>query len=300
MIASPRDEGEATLARAHALVHALREHRDETIVVKLGGATIEDGGIARAFADDLSSLRAAGVRPVVVHGGGPQVTGLATRLGIGTRFVDGRRVTDAGTLGVATMVLAGTISTAVVASLLAAGVPAVGLSGVDGGLLMAAPRSGGALGFVGEITAVDHRVVSALLQHGYVPVVTSLALGDGGQHYNVNADEAAAELAIGLGARELVVLSDVPGLIGPEGLVRALSVSAAEEILSVGGVVDGGMVPKLGGVVRALRGGVQRAHLIDGRIAHALLLELLTRDGIGTVVTDDLPTEEAEPQEQAS
>jgi acetylglutamate kinase len=292
VIAAPPVARERTVAKARVLVEALpfmREHRGKTIVVKVGGAAMEAAPLARSFADDVSLLRSAGIHVVVVHGGGPQLTEVSAKLGLETRFVAGLRVTDAETLDAATMVLAGSLNTRVVATLVADGVPAVGLSGVDGGLLIARRRTDPDLGFVGEIVRVNPHAVVTLLEGGLVPVVASLAIDDGGQFYNVNADEAAAELAVGLGAEKLVVLSDVPGVIGADGdLLSELSVSGAEELLAADDAVDGGMVPKLGGVARAIRAGVGRAHLIDGRLRHAVVLELFTQEGIGTMVTPDV------------
>jgi acetylglutamate kinase len=304
VIDAPPMARERTVAKARVLVEALpfmREHRGKTIVVKVGGAAIEAAPLARTFADDISLLRSAGVHVVIVHGGGPQLTEVSTSLGLETRFVDGLRVTDAETLDVAMMVLAGTLNTQVVATLAADGVPAVGLSGVDGGLLIARKRSDPELGFVGEVVQVNPGVVLALLERGFVPVVAPLAVDERGQPYNVNADLAAARLAIGLGAEKLVVLSDVPGVIGPDGdLLSELSVSGAEELLAMDGTVEGGMIPKLGSLVLAIREGVGRAHLIDGRLRHSLVLELFTQEGIGTMVTADAPLDEPGAGEEAS
>ena len=291
MIAAPPVARERTVAKAQVLVEALpfmREHRGKTIVVKVGGAAMEAAPMARSFSEDVSLLLRAGIHVVVVHGGGPQLTEVSAKLGLEARFVDGLRVTDAETLDTATMVLAGSLNTRAVATLAAYGVPVVGLSGVDGGLLVARRRTHPDLGFVGEIVRVNPHVVVTLLDGGFVPVVASLAIDDEGQSYNVNADEAAAELAVGLGAAKLVTLSDVPGVIGGDGdLLSELSVSGVEELLAADGAVGGGMAPKLRGVVRAIRAGVGRAHLIDGRLTHSVVLELFTQEGIGTMVTPD-------------
>jgi acetylglutamate kinase len=253
--------------------------------VKYGGAAMDKSGLAASFAEDVSLLQSVGLRPVVVHGGGPAVTHLSARLGIETKFVDGIRVTDAETLDVATMVLAGKLSTEVVASLNAGGVRAVGLSGVDGGLLLARKQSGPDLGFVGEVVHVDAGVVETLLAERFVPVVASIAVDETGQAYNVNADVVAAELAMTLGAEKLVFINNVPGLIGPTGdLLSELSASQAEELLARGGVIEGGMIPKIESAVRALRAGVGRVHLVDGRVEHALVLELFTPEGVGTMI----------------
>ncbi len=226
---------------------------------------------------------------MVVHGGGPQVTQVSARLGIETTFVDGVRVTDAETLDVATMVLAGKLNKEVVATLVTGGVPAVGLSGVDGGLLLAQRQASPDLGFVGEVVHVNVEVLQTLTERRFVPVVASIAVDEHGQAYNVNADVVASELAIALGAEKLVFINDVPGLIGPAGdLLSELSSSQCVELLSRGGVVEGGMIPKLESAVRALGAGVGRVHLVDGRVEHALVLELFTPEGVGTMITPDV------------
>jgi acetylglutamate kinase len=280
---------ERTVAKARTLLEALpfmREHGGRVIVIKYGGAAMETAGLASTFAEDVMLLQSVGIKPVIVHGGGPAVTQLSARLGIETTFVDGLRVTDADTLDVATMVLAGKLNTDVVATLVAGGVKAVGLSGVDGQLLLARKADGPDLGFVGEVVHVDAGVIATLLDASFVPVVASIAMDGTGQAYNVNADVVAAELAVALGAHKLVYLNDVPGLIGPSGdLLSELSVSNAEELLATRGVVDGGMIPKLESAIRALRAGIERVHLVDGRVEHAVVLELFTPEGIGTMIT---------------
>ena len=187
------------------------------LVLKYGGAAIDSAGLAATFAEDLMLLQSVGIKPVVVHGGGPAVTQMSARLGIETTFVDGLRVTDAETLDVATMVLAGKLNTDVVASLVHGRVDAVGLSGVDGRLLLARKQAGPDLGFVGEVVHVNADVLATLLDRSFVPVVASIAMDENGQAYNVNADVVAAELAVALDAEKLVYLNDVPGLIGPTG-----------------------------------------------------------------------------------
>jgi acetylglutamate kinase len=281
-----------TVAKARTLLEALpfmREHHGKAIVVKYGGAVMDAAGLAASFAEDVALLQSAGIRPVIVHGGGPQVTQVSARLGIETTFVDGLRVTDAETLDVATMVLAGKLNTEVVASLVAGGVPAVGLSGVDGRLLLARRQVAPDLGFVGEVIHVDAGVVETLLAERYVPVVASIAVDEDGQAYNVNADVVASELAIALGAGKLVYLNDVPGLIGPTGdLLSELSAGQARELLATPGVVEGGMIPKLESSIAALHAGVGLVHLVDARVEHALVLELFTPEGVGTMVTPDV------------
>ncbi|MGZ8566529.1 MAG: acetylglutamate kinase [Actinomycetota bacterium] len=291
----PPQTRQRTVAKARTLLEALpfmREHHGRVIVVKYGGAAMDTVGLAASFAEDVALLQSVGIRPVIVHGGGPAVTRMSARLGIETRFVDGLRVTDAETLDVATMVLAGKLNTEVVASLVSGGVNAVGLSGVDGRMLLARKQGaavGGAdLGFVGEVVHVDVGVVEALLAQRFVPVVASIALDESGQAYNVNADVVASELAVALEAEKLVYLNDVPGVIGPSGdLLSELSAQQCLELLGAAGVVDGGMIPKLESAVRALEASVKRVHLVDGRVEHSLVLELFTPEGVGTMITRD-------------
>jgi acetylglutamate kinase len=283
---------ERTVAKARTLLEALpfmREHQGKVIVVKYGGAAMDTVGLAASFAEDIALLQSAGITAVVVHGGGPQVTHVSERLGIETTFVDGLRVTDAETLDVATMVLAGKLNTDVVASLVTGGVRAVGLSGVDGGLLLARKQSGPDLGFVGEVVHVNASVLRTLTDQRFVPVVASIAVDETtGQAYNVNADVVASQLAIELGAEKLVYINDVPGVIGPDGdLLSELSASQGEALLAQPGVVAGGMIPKLESAVAAVRAGVGRVHLVDGRVEHSLVLELFTPEGIGTMISPD-------------
>jgi acetylglutamate kinase len=292
-----------TVAKARTLLEALpfmREHHGKVIVVKVGGAAMDTvgqqgsvGPLAGPFAEDIALLQSAGITPVVVHGGGPQVTNLSERLGIETTFVDGLRVTDAATLDVATMVLAGKLNTDVVASLVTGGVPAVGLSGVDGGLLLARKQSGPDLGFVGEVVHVNADVLRTLTGQRFVPVVASIAVDETtAQAYNVNADVVASQLAIELGAEKLVFINDVPGVIGPTGdLLSELSATQCIELLAHADAVSGGMIPKLESAVAALSAGVGRVHLVDGRVEHSLVLELFTPEGVGTMVTPDAVTE---------
>jgi acetylglutamate kinase len=284
-----------TVAKARTLLEALpfmREHHGKVIVVKYGGAAMDRSGLAGSFAQDVSLLQSAGITAVVVHGGGPQVTEVSEQLGIETTFVDGIRVTDAATLDVATMVLAGRLNTEVVATLVSGGVPAVGLSGVDGGLLLARRQMAPDLGFVGEVVHVNADVLRTLTGSRFVPVVASIAVDETtGQAYNVNADVVASELAIALGAEKLVFINDVPGLIGPGGdLLSELSAQQCAELLALPDVVEGGMIPKLESAIEALKAGVARVHLVDGRVEHSLVLELFTPEGVGTMITPEVPS----------
>lgn len=294
----PPQVRERTVAKARTLVEALpfmQEHWGRVVVVKYGGAAMDRAGLSRSFAQDVALLQHAGIHPVIVHGGGPQVTQVSERLGIETTFVDGLRVTDEATLDVATMVLAGTLNTQVVGMLVAGEVPAVGLSGVDGGMVVVSRQAEPDLGFVGRVEHVNVEVLRTLIDEGFVPVVASIAADELGHPYNVNADVVAAELAVALEAEKLVYMNDVPGVIGPGGdLLSELGVRDVADLLAHPSAVVGGMIPKLESAVRALGAGVTRVHLLDGRVEHALVLELFTPEGVGTMITADAAAE-AEP-----
>ncbi|HEX6262986.1 MAG TPA: acetylglutamate kinase [Actinomycetota bacterium] len=264
----------------------MREHGGAVIVVKLGGSAMSDPGLLETFALDVALLRQVGVRPVIVHGGGPQITRASERLGLTPRFIRGLRVTDAETLEVVRTVLVGRINKDLVKAMNERGAPAAGVSGEDADLMIATRRSED-LGLVGSITEVRPALLGSLMED-FVPVVASLATDGAGQSLNVNADEAAAALAVALGASKLVYLTDVPGIIedrdGDAALVSEASVAECERLLSSGAVTDG-MIPKLEHLIHALRGGVQRGHVLDGRVPHAMILELFTPEGLGTMVT---------------
>ncbi|MFN2543561.1 MAG: acetylglutamate kinase [Actinomycetota bacterium] len=288
-----------TLAKARVLLDALpyiREHFDRTVVVKVGGAAMSEPRLSERFAEDIALLRMVGVKPVVVHGGGPQISALSERLGLTPEFRDGHRITDAETLEIAKMVLVGKLNKDLVVPINRAGVPAIGLSGDDGNLLMARKRIGAGgedLGFVGDITSVNEELLARLMQTA-VPVIASVATDGHGQSYNVNADLGAAAVAAAMRASKLVLLTDVPGVIQDDELVSELDVDDAESLIA-DGKVSGGMIPKLEAVVRAMHGGVGRAHVVDGRVEHALILELFTPEGMGTMITHPvkLPIPEA-------
>jgi acetylglutamate kinase len=282
-----------TIAKARILLDALpymREHWGRTVVVKLGGAAMTDPRLAESFAEDIALLRFVGIRPVVVHGGGPQISEVSRRLGLEPRFQDGLRVTDAETLEVARMVLVGKINKDIVASINRQGIPAAGVSGDDGNLLVAKARGDGELGFVGEIAEVRTGILETLMGE-FVPIVASIATDGRGQAYNVNADEAAGALAAALGAEKLVYLTDVPGLHevegGAQGVLSEVSLEECDELLS-SGAVTGGMIPKVRSIIHAMRSGASRAHILDGRVPHALILELFTPEGVGTMVTREV------------
>lgn len=298
---TPPQVRERTIAKARTLIEALpfmQEHRGQVVVVKVGGAVMERAPLSRSFAEDVSLLQHAGIHPVIVHGGGPQLTQVSERLGLQASFVDGVRVTDRETLDVATMVLAGKLNTEVVGLLVAGDVPAVGLSGVDGGLALVRRQSEPDLGFVGEVVRVNADVLRTLMSTGFVPVVASIAADEHGHPFNVNADVMASELAIGLEAAKLVYVNDVPGVIGAGGeLLSELGAPEALDLLALGGVIGGGMIPKLESAVRALKAGVSRVHLLDGRVEHALVLELFTPEGVGTMITPGVVDDPEAPGE---
>ena len=266
----------------------IRRFRDAVMVVKYGGNALaaSDGTPLASFSQDVVLLHSVGVKPVVVHGGGPQIGELLGRLGMESEFRDGLRVTDAGTLDVARMVLVGKVNRDIVSAINVHGPLAVGLSGEDAKLITAAAHSA-ALGFVGTVTSVDPTILRRLLAEGLIPVVATSGADEQGQAYNINADTAAGALSESLGAEKLVFLTDVEGLrsdpTDPGTLLRQVT---AEQLASMveSGAAGGGMVPKAQACVRAVRGGVRRAHVLDGRVPHALLLELFTDVGIGTMV----------------
>ncbi|MEX2459654.1 MAG: acetylglutamate kinase [Actinomycetota bacterium] len=285
---APPEVRQRTLAKARVLLEALpyfREHAGSIVVIKVGGAAMDAGRLAESFAQDVALLRLVGVRPVIVHGGGPQITEMAARLGLEASFVDGHRVTDAATLEVARMVLLGLVNQDVVSHLVRQGTSAVGLSGGDDALLVVRPRAK-ELGLVGEVERVNTSLLLHLMER-VVPVIASIGTDPEGQAYNVNADLVAGAVAAALGAEKLVYLTDVPGLLDGDGeLVSETSVTGAQTLLA-SGVADGGMIPKLESAIGAMQAGVRRAHLIDGRVEHALILELFTPEGLGTMLTQD-------------
>ncbi len=278
--------------RADTLVEALpyiRRFAGKTIVVKYGGnalaGTSEHDALA-LFAEDIVMMRLVGMRPVVVHGGGPQISAMMDRLGKEAEFVGGLRVTDAETVDIARMVLKGQVNPQVVAAINVHGNYAVGVSGVDGGLIRATKRDE-RLGFVGDVTSVNPEVVERLLDDGFIPVVATIGSDETGQAFNINADTVAGEIAEALRAEKLIYMTDIAGLMedpsDPASLIRQISVSGLDQHIA-DGVIAGGMIPKVASCQQAVRNGVQRAHILDGRIAHVLLLELFTDDGIGTMV----------------
>jgi len=279
--------------RADTLIEALpyiQQWAGKTIVVKYGGAAMTDPQMQDNVARDLVLLRYVGINVVVVHGGGQRITEMMKRLGIEPKFAGGLRVTDAETMEIAQMVLVGDVNQQLVSLINTAGGRAVGLSGKDANMIISRKKESGQddLGFVGEITSIDTRVIHALTEAGYIPVISSIGADSGGQSYNINADTVAGELACELPAAKLVTLSDVAGLLEDpddiETLISKLTASEATALIADGNVAEG-MIPKLESCIQAVAGGVERAHIIDGCTPHALLMELFTDAGIGTMIS---------------
>jgi acetylglutamate kinase len=270
--------------RAKVLVEALpyiKRFHGQIVVVKVGGNAIEHGKDDTLL--DVVLLRYVGMQPVLVHGGGPEITAMSERLGLTPSFKNGLRVTDEKTMEVVKMVLTGKVSPDLVAAIHRLGGQAVGMSGEDGPTIIAEPLDE-SMGFVGRVTQVNKEPITALLSRGYIPVIASIGLGYDGHAYNINADTVAAEVAVALKAAKVILLTDVAGVLGHDGeVVPVLTREDAEKRIARG-EVTGGMIPKLEACLRALDG-VPLAHIVDGRTKHALLLELFTEAGIGTMVT---------------
>jgi acetylglutamate kinase len=257
-----------------------------TIVVKFGGNAMGSPDLFEQFAQDIVMMHSVGIHPVVVHGGGPQIGEWLRRMGKASEFVDGHRVTDAETLEVVQMVLMGKVNGDIVSALNVHGPVAVGLSGQDAGLIEAAERDP-LLGFVGDVTKINPSIITRLLAMDLIPVVSTVGSDSDGQAYNINADSVAGAIAAALGAQKLIFLTDVAGLLAdvedPASLIAEVSASEAAALIA-DGTIAGGMIPKIEGCLRSIEDGVSEVHLIDGRVPHALLLELFTDAGVGTMV----------------
>jgi acetylglutamate kinase len=281
-------------AKAATLIEALpwlNRFHGQTVVIKYGGHAMADEALRLAFAQDLVFLRYAGLRPVVVHGGGPQINTMLARLGVESSFTAGLRVTTPDAMEVVRMVLSGTVNKDIVGLINRHGPFAVGMSGEDAGTLTAVRKTAVVdgepvdIGLVGEIVATDPGAIEALLGDGRIPVVSSVAAGRDGQIYNVNADTAAAALAVALDAAKLVVLTDVAGLYRDwPSSAEVISELTAAELAGLLPGLAAGMIPKMEACLTAVRGGVPQAHVLDGRLSHAVLLEVFTDSGIGTMV----------------
>ncbi|HQJ08202.1 MAG TPA: acetylglutamate kinase [Deltaproteobacteria bacterium] len=289
---------EQAINRAKVLVEALpyiRDFRGKKIVVKYGGHAMVNPELKRIFAQQIILFHYVGIQVVVVHGGGPQINTMLDRMGIESSFIDGKRVTDSQTMDIVEMVLAGGINKEIVQLISTDGGKAVGLSGKDGGLIRAKKllhskkdKEGNVtsidMGHVGEVTGVNTEIIDAVEKAGFVAVIAPSGVGDDGLTYNINADTVAAEIARQMKVEKLVILTDEQGVLDRDGtLISSLKYSQIHKLIS-SGVVTGGMIPKLECCMRALEGGVNKAHIIDGRVPYSILLELFTDSGIGTQI----------------
>ena len=281
---------ETDVDRVRILSEALpyiQQFRGRTVVVKYGGAAMKDSTLKASVVRDIVFMACVGMRPVVVHGGGPEINTWLTKLNIEPQFKDGLRVTDAPTMDVVEMVLVGRVNKELVSLINQAGGQAVGLCGKDGNLITARSQVDADVGFVGDVTNIEPGLVKALIEDGYIPVISSVASDDSGQAYNINADTVAGELAAALNAEKLILLTDTRGILrdykDPSTLLPKLDIREARKLIDEG-VVAGGMIPKVQCCVRSLAQGVGATHILDGRINHALLLEIFSDTGIGSML----------------
>lgn len=278
-------------SRASVLSEALpyiRDFHGEKVVIKYGGSVMQDDELKQRVAKDIVLLQYIGVKPLVVHGGGPEIGDTLERMGIDTEFVDGLRVTDEETMDVVEMVLAGRVNKDIVNEINQAGGKAIGLSGKDGRMLLANPHTSGNerdvdLGQVGEIHSVNPEPIDLLEEKNYIPVIAPIGVNEAGVTYNMNADQVSGALAKALEARKLIFLTDVEGIASEGKLQSTLTLGEIEPMIQ-GGTIQGGMIPKVRACAKAIRNGVEKAHVIDGTRHHSLLLELLTQEGIGTQI----------------
>lgn len=281
---------EDAATRVRVLSEALpyiQQFAGRTVVVKYGGAAMKDSNLKDKVIRDIVFLSCVGLRPIVVHGGGPEINNWLGKIGIEPLFKDGLRVTDAPTMDVVEMVLVGRVNKEIVSLINQAGGSAVGLCGKDGNLITARPQGQEGIGFVGEVSSVNIKVLDTLVGNGYIPVVSSVAADANGQAYNINADTVAGEIAAALNAEKLILLTDTAGILkdykDPSTLIPKIDIQEARSLIKTG-IVAGGMIPKVNCCVRSLAQGVRASHIIDGRIPHALLLEIFTDGGIGTMI----------------
>jgi len=283
---SAQDSSDRVKILSEALPY-IQKFTGRTVVVKYGGAAMKDESLKENVIRDVVFMACVGIRPILVHGGGPEINVWLEKLGIEPQFKNGLRVTDAATMEVVEMVLVGRVNKEIVARINQAGGTAVGLCGKDGNLITARPQEQEGIGFVGEVSSVSINVLEGLVKDGYIPVVSSVAADEQGQAYNINADTVAGELAAALGAEKLILLTDTAGILqdykDPSTLIERVDIQGARDLIR-SGVVSGGMIPKVSCCVRSLAQGVKAAHIIDGRVPHALLLEIFTDLGIGSMI----------------
>ena len=280
---------------SEVLVQALpyiKQWVGKVVVVKYGGNAMLNEDLKKAVMEDIVLLNTIGIQVVLVHGGGPEINHMLERVGKESKFVNGLRYTDAETMEIVQMVLTGKLNKDIVGILLQQGGKAVGLSGVDSGLLRAKKidKDGADLGFVGDVTEVNPEIVRSLLDQGFIPVISTVALGEQGDdaRYNINADTAAAKIAVALGAEKFVQLTNVPGVLrdvnNPDSLIKRIAREAIPSMIATG-VISSGMIPKIECCLTALKGGVPRTHIIDGRVPHSLLIDMFSDRGIGTMLS---------------
>lgn len=265
----------------------IQQFANRTIVVKYGGAAMKDSSLKEKVIRDVVFMACVGLRPILVHGGGPEINSWLDKLGIEAQFKNGLRVTDAPTMDVVEMVLVGRVNKEIVSLINQAGGAAVGLCGKDGNLFEARPADQEGIGFVGEVTKVNPQILETMVQNGYIPVVSSVAADETGQAYNINADTVAGEIAAALNAEKLILLTDTAGILedykNPSTLIPRMDIQQARALIAQG-IVSGGMIPKVTCCVRSLAQGVKAAHIIDGRLPHSLLLEIFTDAGTGSMI----------------
>jgi acetylglutamate kinase len=276
--------------RVNVLSEALpyiQKFAGRTVVVKYGGAAMKDSQLKDQVIRDIIFMACVGIRPIIVHGGGPEINTWLNKLGIEAQFKDGLRITDAATMEVVEMVLVGKVNKEIVSYINQAGGSAIGMCGKDANLITARPNGRTDIGFVGEVSSINVSVLELLVKGGHIPVISSVAADENGQSYNINADTVAGEVAAALGAEKLILLTDTPGLMrdfhDPNSLIRQLDIAQARQLIT-NGIVNGGMIPKLSCCIRSLAQGVRSSHIIDGRVPHSLLLEVFTDAGIGTKI----------------
>lgn len=266
----------------------LQKFRGKTVVIKYGGAAMKDESLKAGVVADIVLLACVGIRPVLVHGGGPEINSWLAKVGIEPNFKNGLRVTDGPTMDLVEMVLVGRVNKSIVSLINEAGGNAVGMCGKDGKTIVARQMVEQDIGFVGEVTSINARLISTLVESDTIPVIATVAAGEGGQALNINADTAAGEIAAALQAEKLILMTDVPGVMKDKNdassLYRALDIRSCKQ-LQAEGIIYGGMLPKVDCCIRSLAQGVTAAHIVDGRQPHSLLQELLTDEGVGTMIT---------------
>lgn len=284
----------SALEKAEILVEALpyiKQFYGKRVVIKYGGAAMTDSELKNKVMQDIVLMKYVGMHPIVVHGGGPEITGLLNRLNINSNFINGMRVTDRPTMEVVEMVLGGKVNKEIVSGLNMSGGKAIGISGKDGNLIKARKlKSDANLGFVGEVEKISPAVIETLILNEYIPVIAPIGVDENGQSYNINADLVAAAIAVSMQADKLVLLTDVPGLLknpsDKNSLISILKVSEISDLVK-DGTIAGGMLPKITCCQEAVLGGVGRTHIIDGRVPHSILLEIFTDKGVGTMVINE-------------